>query len=505
VTTTHLRPNSRPAQTNRQTGARRSPTEAFAVTPPSPEICALLLVRNGVDHDARVLRAARVAESTLGGRALIVGAATAASPAGPATVEGIAVLRLPARPPQVERAAQWIKRCLPRGSARASTTYAGSADGGVKAGSANGGVEAGSADGGVEAGSTSGVVGSTAPPRRARRILSGISYSLQAIVVARRMRPRLVHANDWNTMWAGLLVKLLCGAPLVYDSHELWADRNGRWEWRPWLLAGEALFVRVADEVLTSSPGYADVLATRYCTSRPTVVRNIPESHFAVPAQLPAGSSDVHDGALRSFADRSRMHERPAATAGANGGRPALALVVYIGGLMPGRGLEQMIDALPLVPEARLRAIGPVAPRYRASLLSRAETAGVTDRIELRSPVPPAEVGSALAGAAVGLCLIQPICRSYELSLPNKLFEYTAAGVPVLASDLPVIGELVRRDGFGALTSAGDPDTIAASLERLLEPDSWRRAAQCAHAFAATHSWASEARTLAAAYRRGGR
>jgi glycogen(starch) synthase len=123
----------------------------------------------------------------------------------------------------------------------------------------------------------------------------------------------------------------------------------------------------------------------------------------------------------------------------------------------------------------------------------------------LRAPVPPAAVGSALAGAAVGLCLIQPICRSYELSLPNKLFEYAAAGVPVLASDLPVIGELVRRDGFGALAPADDPHTIAASLERLLEPDSWRLAAQCALAFAATHSWASEAQTLATAYRRGGR
>ena len=54
------------------------------------------------------------------------------------------------------------------------------------------------------------------------------------------------------------------GTHVVYDSHELWADRNGRPELRPWLLAAEALFVRVADEVVTTSPGYADELARRY-------------------------------------------------------------------------------------------------------------------------------------------------------------------------------------------------------------------------------------------------
>lgn len=207
---------------------------------------------------------------------------------------------------------------------------------------------------------------------RARRIVGGIAFSLQAIAVARRVRPALVHANDWNTMWAALCIKYVCGARLVYDSHELWADRNGRWEWRPWLRACEALFVRVADGVLTSSPGYADALATRYRISRPAVVRNIPECRGA--------------------------------RAAASGGRPAVPLVVYIGGLMPGRGLEQMIDALALIPEARLRAVGPGAHRYRERLLARATAAGVADRVDLRRAVAPAEVPAALAEAAAGLC-----------------------------------------------------------------------------------------------------
>jgi glycosyltransferase involved in cell wall biosynthesis len=431
--------------------------------PSSSQVRSLLLVRNGVDHDARVLRAARVAGRILGGATLVAGVATAASPAGPATVEGVSVVRLPARP----RASR-----LPVVRPRRHTDHTRPAP-------------------------PEGLAGSTGVPRltvtaRARRVLSGLSFSLQALVLARRIRPKLVHANDWNTMWAGLLIKSLCGSRLVYDSHELWADRNGRWEWRPWLLACEALFVRAADEVLTSSPGYADALAARYRIPRPAVVRNIPETP-PITTQDPHATAPNPIAALNHLAAPAN-HAPPRS-------RPTEGLVVYIGGLMPGRGLEQMIDALPLIPEARLRAVGPGAPHYRASLLAHAQATGVLDRVELRQPVAPTEVGGILAEAAAGLCLIQPICRSYELSLPNKLFEYAAAGVPVLASDLPVIAAIVRSDGLGEIAPAGEhPEAIAASLRRLLEPESWALTAQRVRAFSTAHGWAGEARTLEGIY-----
>jgi glycosyltransferase involved in cell wall biosynthesis len=416
----------------------------------------LLLVRNGVDHDARVLRAARIADATLGGGALIVGVATASAPAGATSIEGVAVVRLPARPAAIERLKGWVVR-NPAG-AKPSHSDRPLADGGAAV----------TDDAHIERNTKP---SSLTLSERARRILSGIAFSLQAIVVARRVRPALVHANDWNTMWAALCIKYVCGARVVYDSHELWADRNGRWEWRPWLLACEALFVRIADVVLTSSPGYADALATRYRISRPAVVRNIPE--------------------------------RRGARAAASGARPAAPLVVYIGGLMPGRGLEQMIDALALVPEARLRTVGPGGQRYRERLLERATTAGVADRVDLRRAVAPAEVPAALAEAAAGLCLIQPICRSYELCLPNKLFEYAAAAVPVLASDLPVIADVVRGEGVGEIAPAGDyPQAIAASLRRLLEPERWTRAAERVRVFAAAHDWTGEALILKDVYER---
>jgi glycosyltransferase involved in cell wall biosynthesis len=295
---------------------------------------------------------------------------------------------------------------------------------------------------------------------RLRRTAVGLSWIARAARLTVRARPALVHANDGNTMWAGLAAKLATGCALVYDSHELWADRNGRWEYRPWLIACEWLFVRFADAVTTTSPGHARALAGRYRIATPVVIRNLPERGVDPVAPEP--------------------------------------VLAYVGGIMPGRGIEQAIDALALLPGVRIRATGPGAPRYRAALLARAELRGVSDRLELRSPVAPREVVDAIAGAAAGLCLIQPVCRSYELSLPNKLFEYLAAGVPVLCSDLPVMACVIGANGLGEIVDQADPEAIAAGARRLLCAD--RDLRDRVLRFGRAHLWEDEAGKLARLY-----
>lgn len=300
-----------------------------------------------------------------------------------------------------------------------------------------------------------------------RLLLTGVYY-VQGIALARRVAPALVHANDYNTMWIGIAAKFLRGSRLVYDCHELWADRNGRPEWRPWLVACEALFMRIADETITASPGYADELARRYKVARPIVVRNIP-----------------------SRAERS--------TAAAEIG-PQAGLIVYVGGLMPGRGLEQAIRALALTPGLRLRLIGPGSQAYRESLCRCATEAGVAERVELRDPVPPAELLSALAGATVGLMLIERTGRSYELTLPNKLFEYAAAGVPILASDMPVLAGVVASERIGEVVAVQDVAAVAAGMQRLADQSANAAVAERVRNFAARETWEREQAVLASAY-----
>jgi glycosyltransferase involved in cell wall biosynthesis len=371
---------------------------------------ALVLVRNTVAHDARVIREAKLLVD-LGYETRIVGASGTHDRAGEDTIDGIAVRRLHAHLPMLP----------PRGlSANADRRPHRPSSRTVPTGKPR--------------------TGSTSLRRGALRLyraLVSADWYRRGLAEVRRTRPALIHCNDYNTMWIGVAAKARYGAKLVYDLHELWPDRNLRPEWRPWLLACESLFVRVADRVIATSPGYAHVVAARYRIPEPQVIRNIPDLPRAVRSEAPSADSP---------------------------------LAVYFGALTRGRGLEDAIAALPELPDLRLRLVGPEAWGFRAALESLAVELGVEDRLEVLDPVPPGEALAVIGEAHVGLALIQPVCLSYRLTLPNKLFEYALTGVPILATDLPVMREFVARHALGVTVPPGDATALVDSLRTILDP-----------------------------------
>jgi glycosyltransferase involved in cell wall biosynthesis len=404
----------------------------------------LVIVRNPCTHDSRVLREARLLRR-LGYSPLILGVVSDRDSDPAASVDGIPVRRLEPTSPLA-----WLRGLLRSGPS-----------------GAGGGAPA-------EAAAPSGGAGRPGPLVQLHRWLRTLDYYRRAIAVVREQRPILIHCNDYNTMWVGVAARALTGAAVVYDAHELWPDRNLRPEPRWWLLLCEALFVRVAHRTITASPGYAEVIAKRYRVPRPPVVRNIPDLAMGTNASG-AGNGDGAGGA-------------------------AAGTVTYIGALTRNRGLEESIRAIALVPDARLRMVGPIHPPYRAELERLAREQGVSERVELADPVPPDEAVASIRGAAVGLALIRPACLSYELSLPNKLFEYILAGVPVLADDLPVIGTFVREHEVGLVARGDDAHDVAAKLTEMLDPERNRTLREAAGRAASDLTWERESVILESTY-----
>ena len=98
--------------------------------------------------------------------------------------------------------------------------------------------------------------------------------------------------------------------------------------------------------------------------------------------------------------------------------------------------------------------------------------AGLYERVHFHPAVPPGGLLDVTASADVGLCLIEPLTESLRLSLPNKLFEYLAAGIPVVGTRLPEIRRVIEEYDVGATVDDLRPESIAAALQRVIvSPD----------------------------------
>jgi len=190
----------------------------------------------------------------------------------------------------------------------------------------------------------------------------------------------------------------------------------------------ERQLARRADAVVTVSEPIAEELRRRFGVE-PIVVLNAPELDAREPPE-PA------PGALR---------------------------VIYQGAFGTGRPLDDLLDAVRLAPNVQLTLR---VNRSSADVLRRALPAGLSARIDVRDPVAPAEVVTALHGHHVGVLFDRPLTRNAELSSPNKLYEYLMAGLAVVAPSLPGLA-WIDEEGVGVLFEPGSPESLAATLEAL--------------------------------------
>ena len=295
--------------------------------------------------------------------------------------------------------------------------------------------------------------------RRADATIKQGSFWMRASSHMTSWRPDVIHAHDANTLIAALAVGRRLSVPYVYDSHELWTERNISAN-RPVAKRFERLYERVgakrAAAVVTVSPSIADWLKSRFrLRDQPVLVRNIPVFTGSVP--------EPQDGRLRELA-------------GLGSGDRVLA---YCGGITTNRGIEETIEALPLLPDdVHFVLLGFGSEIYRAGLDARVAELGLAGRVHFVGAVPSNEVSAALADADVSLVLTRPACLSYEYSLPNKLFESIQAGIPIVATDIVDAARLVRHYDVGEVVATEMPASeLAAAITSALSSTSERRTA----------------------------
>ena len=168
------------------------------------------------------------------------------------------------------------------------------------------------------------------------------------------------------------------------------------------------------------------------------------------------------------------------------------------------RGAAEAVAALPGMKGVRLVLVGAGIEWEEASAMQ--SHASMDGRLHCLPKLPFEELRKLTASADVGLSLDKGGHGNYEMSLPNKLFDYLHAGVPVVCSDLPVAGRFVREEGMGVVAKAAQgEDAIARSIaeavgELLDGPPESEHLAEVAQ----RHHWGAHTDTLLGALHRPG-
>ena len=268
---------------------------------------------------------------------------------------------------------------------------------------------------------------------------------------------RQVEPHDiWHGMWAGSLpalsrVRRRHGGHTVYDARDVFLRARlrasmPRWERRV-LTWFERRWAHDADAVIQVSDPYAAMMQRDLGLSDMPVVRNCPD-RWDPPDPRP---------------DRFRaLLGLPAGT----------AIVLYQGLLMRDRGIETTMDAILQVPDAVLVLMGFGDQSGRGS--SRDDFALMAGRppylgkVFMADPVAPTELLSWSASSDIMVMMYQANSENHQYVTPQKLWEAMAAGVPVVASDLPGMAPIVTGTGCGVVCDPASPDSIAAAIQTLL-------------------------------------
>jgi len=287
----------------------------------------------------------------------------------------------------------------------------------------------------------------------------------------------IYHAHDDTALPACYMAACLHRRSLIFDAHELpLVEPNvTRWSWLHRLAVPllKRMMARCSG-IVTVSPPIVRELRKRYGGRTAVVIRNIPGY------QAPIAN------------DRLRSHL----------GLGSDTRIALYQGNLESRGLDR------LIPAARFMDPGIVIVMMgRGAIQSDLETLisreGVSDRVKIIPPVPYAELLNWTASADIGLVVYSPsyghtLTPNIQMCLPNKLFEYLMAGLPILASSLDAVADIIRTYNVGCTVHSLEPKDIGQAIsEMLANPDAL--ACMRGNALAATQQdlcWENESRRL---------
>lgn len=254
-------------------------------------------------------------------------------------------------------------------------------------------------------------------------------------------RPSLINIRTLEFLPVLLIAKIF-KIKIIYDPHELETEKSNltglRKKLSKWL---EYLLIKKVDHIFVVSEHIADWYEKTYNIQRPTVLFNVPPVAYVKKTNYFKDTFHLRDDQI---------------------------IALYQGGLGAERGVSILLEAFKKNKNDKIVIVFMGYGELENEIQSASKS---NSNIFFHKAVPTDEVLNYTASADVGVALIQNTCLSHNFCMPNKLFEYAMAGLPVIASNVQEMGAFVKKNQMGIVVENNTVASFNEAFERLLSMD----------------------------------
>lgn len=253
------------------------------------------------------------------------------------------------------------------------------------------------------------------------------------------LKPNIVNIHHVNALGIVRLKSVLKGCHFIYDAHELETETQssvGRLKvFRQKL---EKRFMPLVDHTFVVTPSIENWYREKYQIERITTVMNTPLKHGNLI------NEDI-------FRRRFKIDKND-------------TIFIYNGSLFDGRGIRILLEVFEQIPNKSSHIVFMGEGELKGLILGFEKR---TNNIHFHEAVEPSKVIEYTASADVGISLIENVCLSYYYCLPNKIFEYTMAEIPLIVSNMMDMSNYVLNNKVGIVAESNSVSDVTQCVEEM--------------------------------------